>query len=173
MAIQAVKSNVSRLVIVSSGAVTKPYSPVYLFLNLFGGIMREKALGEERVRRVYMKAPTKLGYTIVRPGGLTEDPSLGVEAVELNQGDEKSGRIARADVAAVCVESIFAKDAARATLEVYYKDTGKPLAEVGLSNIFKMKRKSEEMGAPVRYEKRGSTWAALFKGLVPDAELKV
>jgi uncharacterized protein YbjT (DUF2867 family) len=29
--------NVKRIVVVSSGAVSKPYSPVYLFLNLFGG----------------------------------------------------------------------------------------------------------------------------------------
>lgn len=36
-----------------------------------------------------------VGYTVVRPGGLTRDAPLGVSAVELNQGDTKSGRIAR------------------------------------------------------------------------------
>lgn len=42
------------------------------------------------------------------PGkGLTLDPPRGVTAVELNQGDTKSGRIARSDVARVCVESIY------------------------------------------------------------------
>jgi hypothetical protein len=35
----------------------------------------------------------KLSYTIIRPGGLTEEPPLGVSLVELNQGDDRSGRI--------------------------------------------------------------------------------
>ncbi len=39
--------------------------------------------------------------------GLTLDPARGVAAIELNQGDTKSGRIARSDVARVCVESIY------------------------------------------------------------------
>lgn len=39
--------------------------------------------------------------------GLTLDPPRGVAAIELNQGDTKSGRIARSDVARVCVESIY------------------------------------------------------------------
>jgi hypothetical protein len=46
-------------------------------------------------------------YTLCRPGGLTLDPALGVSELELNQGDDKSGRIARADVADICVNAIF------------------------------------------------------------------
>lgn len=42
-----------------------------------------------------------------RAVGLTLDPPRGVLAIELNQGDTKSGRIARSDVARVCVESIY------------------------------------------------------------------
>ena len=38
----AIAANVPRLVIVSSGSVSKPLSPVYVFLNFFGGIMRAK-----------------------------------------------------------------------------------------------------------------------------------
>merc|ERR1711966_330676 len=37
--------SVKRYVVVTSGAVSKPYSPVYIFLNLFGGIMRAKIEG--------------------------------------------------------------------------------------------------------------------------------
>jgi hypothetical protein len=44
-------------------------------------------------------------YTVVRPGGLTEDDPRGVGAIELNQGDDKSGKIARGDVAAICVSA--------------------------------------------------------------------
>ena len=64
-----VDAKVPRLVVVSSGAVTKPSSPVYLFLNLFGGIMAEKIAGEDAVRALYASsAPPELAYTIIRPG---------------------------------------------------------------------------------------------------------
>ena len=57
------------------------------------------------MRRLYATGVTgkDVGYVIVRPGGLTRDEGLGVGSIELNQGDTKSGRIARADVA----EAIF------------------------------------------------------------------
>jgi nucleoside-diphosphate-sugar epimerase len=73
---------VKRLVIVSSGAVTKPLSPVYLLLNLVGkGIMKAKIDGENEVRRLYasLGPDSELGYTIIRPGGLTEEEPLGVK----------------------------------------------------------------------------------------------
>lgn len=80
-----IANQVPRLVVVSSGAVTKPLSPVYLFLNLFGGIMRAKVEGEQEVARLYAGLPEetkgKLSYTIVRPGGLTEELPLGVAEV--------------------------------------------------------------------------------------------
>lgn len=84
------RAGVERFVIVSSGAVSKPASPVYIFLNLFGGIMRNKILGEDAVRALYFDRPGQF-YTVVRPGGLSEDPARGVSALELNQGDEMSG----------------------------------------------------------------------------------
>ena len=54
-----IENQVPRLVIVSSGAVTKPFSPVYLFLNLFGGIMKAKIEGENSVRKLYLNLPEK------------------------------------------------------------------------------------------------------------------
>ena len=71
-----------RLVIVSSGAVSKPLSPVYILLNLVGkGIMKAKIEGENEVRKMYaaLGPDSELGYTIVRPGGLTEEEPLGVK----------------------------------------------------------------------------------------------
>ena len=84
-----IDAKVKQLVIVSSGAVTKPSSPVYLFLNVFGKIMEEKIKGEDTVRGLYAEgSPAEkegLSYTIVRPGGLTEEESLGsVSGLELN-----------------------------------------------------------------------------------------
>ena len=84
-----IAANVPRLVIVSSGSVSKPLSPVYVFLNLFGGIMRAKIEGEDAVRSLYFKRDG-LDYVVVRPGGLTEDEPRGVGAIELNQGDERA-----------------------------------------------------------------------------------
>jgi len=166
MAKLCIAGGVKRYVIVSSGAVSKPWSPVYLFLNLFGGIMRAKIEGEDEVRRLYKQvaAASQLGYTIVRPGGLTEDEPLGVTGLELNQHDEKSGRISRADVADVCVESISHDSTFRVTLECYNKDTGKPLSQVGFSNLFKM-TSSSEAAIPGAFERRGDSWASMFKGL--------
>ena len=161
------RAGVERFVIVSSGAVSKPASPVYIFLNLFGGIMRNKILGEDAVRALYFDRPGQY-YTVVRPGGLTEDPARGVSALELNQGDEMSGRISREDVAAICVESITRDDAANATFECYSWDAAKPLGEVGLSNMMKATNGEGEEVKKTGSERRGATWDAIFAGLTPD-----
>jgi uncharacterized protein YbjT (DUF2867 family) len=171
-----IDANVPHLVVVSSGAVTKPSSPVYQFLNLFGKIMEEKNKGEDAVRKLYAQHNSNLGeggqkltYTIIRPGGLTLDPPRGVEAIELNQGDTKSGRLARADVAALCVESLYYPQlTGETTFECYDADTGAPLATVGLSNIAKKKTDGEAFVSG--FERRGVTYKELFTGLQKDAE---
>jgi len=164
-----VAAQVPRLVVVSSGGVSKPDSAVYKFLNLFGEIMKYKIMGEDAVREIYAgSSNSQLGYTIVRPGGLTEEALLGVKAIELNQGDTKSGRIARADVAEVCVEALFCKSAKNTTFECYYADTAKPLDGVGVSNLLKKKTKEEE-AVVLGLERRGDSWAQLFDGLRVDA----
>ena len=131
-----IAANVPRLVIVSSGSVSKPLSPVYVFLNLFGGIMRAKIEGEDAVRSLYFKRDG-LDYVVVRPGGLTEDEPRGVGAIELNQGDDKSGRISRADVAAICVEAAIGANGCvgNSTFECYWADSAKGLDAVGFSNM--------------------------------------
>jgi uncharacterized protein YbjT (DUF2867 family) len=161
------RAGVERFVIVSSGAVSKPASPVYIFLNLFGGIMRNKILGEDAVRALYFDRPGQF-YTVVRPGGLSEDPARGVSALELNQGDEMSGRISREDVAAICIESISREDAANATFECYNWDAAKPLGEVGLSNMMKATNDGDGV-QKTGSERRGSSWDELFAGLRADA----
>jgi uncharacterized protein YbjT (DUF2867 family) len=154
---------VPRLV-VSSGAV-------YLFLNVFGKIMEEKIKGEDAVRRLYASSAS-CAYTVVRPGGLTEEAPKGVALLELNQGDTKSGRIARADVAAICVESLAADAAKDATFECYDADTAKPLASVGLSNILKKTNAQDDVVFKSGFERNGATWPELFRGLERDAPLR-
>ena len=110
---------------------------MYIFLNLAAnGIMDAKIAGEDAVRKLYA-APglaEKHRISVVRPGGLLRDPGMGVSAVELNQGDTKSGRINRADVAAICIESLDSKAAFDTTFECYYADTAKGLDDVMKSN---------------------------------------
>ena len=167
-----IDAKVPQLVIVSSGAVSKPSSPVYIFLNTFGSIMSEKIQGEDAVRALYAAgtpaAEQGISYTIVRPGGLTEEPSLGsVAGLELNQGDTKSGRISRADVANICVEALsYPALTGRTTLECYNADTGAPLGSVGISNIFKQKTDKDSFVSG--RECRGNTWKELFSGLEKD-----
>ena len=121
--------------------------------------------GEDAVRALYYEREDDF-YTIVRPGGLTEDPPRGVSACELNQGDDTSGRVSREDVAAVCVECCKRDDAKNATFELYYRDTGKPMAEVFASNANKETDGERQMGPRGR---RGETWDELFAGLEADA----
>ena len=171
-----IECKVPRLIIISSGAVSKPFSSVYLFLNLFGGIMKAKIEGEDEVRKLYASNEVKeaeLSYTIIRPGGLTEDEPRGVSSIELNQGDERSGRISRWDVAAIAIESLNAKEAADVTLECYYADTAQPLANVGISNIFKKTVKDAEGRALTGKERTGTSWEAIFRGLTADTSIAI
>mmetsp|Transcript_19537 Transcript_19537/g.47161 ORF Transcript_19537/g.47161 Transcript_19537/m.47161 type:complete len:371 (-) Transcript_19537:56-1168(-) len=168
--------NVPHLVIVSSGSVSKPDSPVFKFLNIFGRIMEEKIKGEDEVRALYASLPkdsqqqssSSPTYTIIRPGGLTEEPPRGVTAMELNQGDLKTGRISRYDVASLCVEStLWPKLTGGTTYECYDYDTGKTLGAVGLSNI--LKQKADPSAEPTTgFERRGNTYSELFTGLQKD-----
>ncbi len=168
-----IAAKVPSLVIVSSGAVTKPDSPVYKFLNLFGKIMEEKIKGEDAVRSLYSSSGSDsvCTYTVIRPGGLTEEAAEGVGALELNQGDTKSGRIARADVASLCIEATFFPQlTGGTTFECYAADTAKPLASVGMSNIMKAKNKGDSDAVFMSgKERRGDTFEKIFTGLEKDA----
>ena len=115
-------------VLVSSCAVTKPDHP----LNKFGQVLTWKLKGEDVLRA------SGLAYTIVRPGGLTNEPG-GQSALVIDQGDRLNGMISRADVAEVCVQALQQPNARNTTFEVV-----------------------QAQGAPV------DDWAALFATLRPD-----
>lgn len=176
-----IENGVPRMVLVSSGGVSKPTSAVYLFLNVAaGGIMDAKIRGEDTMRSLYAApglSAKNVGYTVVRPGGLLKDAPLGVGAVELNQGDSVSGRIARSDVAAICVECLDSAAAFDTTFECYYGDSAKELNGVFQSNA-KGVASGDASGAAAPSsaaktgrERRGSTWPALFEGLQKDVRV--
>lgn len=164
-----IEQKIPSLVVVSSGGVSKPDSSIYKFLNIFGNIMEEKIKGEDTLRDLYKGVDASAStYTVIRPGGLTEEEGKGVGALELNQGDTKSGRIARADVAALCVEAtLFPKLTGDTTFECYDADTAKPLQSVGLSNIMKQKNSNGDVFISGK-EHKGATFADIFTGLEKD-----
>jgi hypothetical protein len=52
-----------------------------------------KFLGEEKLRGLYASsAPKGVTYTIVRPGGLSNEAGLGVSGIEINQKDTIIGK---------------------------------------------------------------------------------
>lgn len=54
--------------------------------------MGYKFQGEEALRQVFAEsAPQGVTYTIVRPGGLSNDAGLGPSGIELNQKDTVIG----------------------------------------------------------------------------------
>jgi uncharacterized protein YbjT (DUF2867 family) len=164
-----IKGNIPRYVVVSSGAVTRPDSAVYKLLEFAGkGIMSAKISGEDKVRSLYATSPKGLGYTVVRPGGLTNEPPVGAAALELNQGDDKSGRLSREDVAALCVESLRSDAAFDATFECYNANTAKPVASVGISNLMKATDGTPYVSGR---ECRGDDWQSLLGGLARDSAI--
>lgn len=106
------EAGVRQLVLESSMGVGSGGGFLGMLLNLLSGDALEwKAKGEAHLRG------SGVPYTIVRPGGLIDEPG-GQTGIALQQGDEGSGRIARADVAAVMIASLGNSAALRKTFEI-------------------------------------------------------
>jgi len=114
----AVEEKVPRVVVISSAYVTRPFHPIAFLLSaMFGRIMQWKRKGELATIAQTRGSPSTT-YTIVRPGGLKNDPPLGRDWVRVGQGDNLGGAITRADVAAISVEAIFSDKAKNKVFEV-------------------------------------------------------
>lgn len=161
-----IENNVSRLIIVSSGGVTRSNSIIYFILNmLYGGIMKAKFDGEEEVRNLYSQLTSEqkanLSYTIIRPGRLNDNPLQGCSKIILNQGDVKIGTISRWDLAMLCIECIASNDTKNTIFECYEKDSGKIMTSFNILKLFKTNPNID------RYEKHGDMYQELFEGLQP------
>jgi uncharacterized protein YbjT (DUF2867 family) len=98
---------IEQFVLVTSLCVSKFFHP----LNLFWLILYWKKQAE-----AYLKS-SGLTYTIVRPGGLKNEDIP--HAIRMSSADTLfEGSIARAKVAAVCVESLFYPEARNKILEI-------------------------------------------------------
>lgn len=115
-----ISAGVPRLVVISSGAVTRPQSIGFKITNVFGRIMDYKIAGESALRSQYAAAPAGAGsYVIVRPGGLSENASKGAGGVEVSQGDIYAAEIGREDVALVTIAALLKPGVEGSTFEVY------------------------------------------------------
>lgn len=101
-------AGVKQFVLVSSSSVTKAAENPMAFMR---PILAAKFEGEQALRA------SGVPYTIVRPGGLSDDPG-GKLAVAFGQGDTAAGRIPRADVATACIESLGRATALGRTFEI-------------------------------------------------------
>ena len=105
----AAAAKVEQLVIVSSAGVTRKDHPLN---KMFDNVLVWKEKGEAAVRA------SGVAYTIVRPGGLNDQPDAQA-GVRLEQGDQGTGYVSRADVARVCVAALRSAAARNRTFEVY------------------------------------------------------
>lgn len=114
-------AGVRQFVLVSSRGVTHEDHPLN---RMFGDVLIWKLKGED-----YLRA-SGVPYTVVRPGGLLNQPA-GKSDIAFEQGDRKfSGTalaIPREDVAIVCVEALKHPEAKNRTFEIHRQD-GAPVA---------------------------------------------
>lgn len=165
----ALDNQVPRLVVVSSGAVTRPESIGFKITNVFGRIMDYKIAGEEAMREAYAAAPAggKCSYTVVRPGGLSDKPSAGAKGVEVGQGDILSAEIGREDVAEVTVAVLLSAQAKDATIECY-GSAGETMfgAATGASKLAKTLPE-----VPAKFIHRADSFEGLLEGVLSDSEM--
>jgi nucleoside-diphosphate-sugar epimerase len=146
---EAIKSNVKRLIIVSSICAKCQLGKENYGETIDRGFAScdtcyKKQTGEDRVRILYKNLPNNLSYTIVRPGMLSPGEKRGPSEIEFNQGVSKSGIISRIDLADILVSAVKTKNSARKTFEVYYKDTAQPV------DMYKSLKTCKEMGKSVK-----------------------
>jgi uncharacterized protein YbjT (DUF2867 family) len=111
-------AGVQHFVLVSSMGVT---DPDHMLNKVLDNILVWKLKGEDALRASGVR------YTVVRPGGLTNNPG-GTVGLKVMQGDPKGtvAQIARADVAAVCIAALGRKDAYGKTFEIVSEPGSQP-----------------------------------------------
>ncbi|CAA2983116.1 Hypothetical predicted protein [Olea europaea subsp. europaea] len=106
------KRGVNRFILISSilvngAAMGQLLNPAYIFLNAFGLTLVAKLQAEQYIRK------SGINYTVIRPGGLRNDPPKGNVIME-PEDTLYEGSISRDQVAEVAVEALLHR-------ESYYK----------------------------------------------------
>lgn len=90
------RHNVRRLIVVTSLGVGDSKDQVPFFFKALMKTVLRKAIEDKEAQEAAVRA-SRLDWTIVRPGGLTDDPPTG--RYQVGTTDLTAGRVARADVA--------------------------------------------------------------------------
>ncbi|CAI8593097.1 unnamed protein product [Vicia faba] len=110
------KVNVNRFILISSilvngAAMGQLLNPAYIFLNVFGLTLVAKLQAENHIRK------SGINYTIIRPGGLKNDPPTGNVVME-PEDTLYEGSISRDQVAEVAVESLAYPESSYKVVEI-------------------------------------------------------
>ncbi|KAL1207346.1 hypothetical protein V5N11_028994 [Cardamine amara subsp. amara] len=110
------KKGVERFVLISSilvngAAMGQILNPAYIFLNIFGLTLVAKLQAEKYIKR------SGINYTIVRPGGLKNDPPTGNVVME-QEDTLYEGSISRDQVAEVAVEALLNEESSFKVVEI-------------------------------------------------------
>ncbi|KAH6790230.1 Rossmann-fold superfamily protein [Perilla frutescens var. frutescens] len=110
------KQNVNRFILVSSilvngAAMGQLLNPAYILLNVFGLTLVAKLQAEQYIRK------SGINYTIIRPGGLRNDPPKGNIVME-PEDTLYEGSISRDQVAEVAVEALLHDESSYKVVEI-------------------------------------------------------
>ncbi|MBA0557893.1 hypothetical protein Golob_014935 [Gossypium lobatum] len=110
------KLGVNRFILISSilvngAAMGQVFNPAYIFLNVFGLTLIAKLQAEQYIRK------SGINYTIIRPGGLRNDPPTGNVVME-PEDTLYEGSISRDQVAEVAVESLVHPESCFKVVEI-------------------------------------------------------
>lgn len=103
---------ITQFILVTSIGTTRPETIPFL-----SEILKLKRQAEQYLEQ------SGLTYTIVRPGGLTDEP--GGQLVRVGRGDQSTGRLSREDVAAVLVQAVIQPAARHQIIEIVGGPEGK------------------------------------------------
>lgn len=110
------KLGVNRFILISSilvngAAMGQILNPAYIFLNVFGLTLIAKLQAEQYIRK------SGINYTIIRPGGLRNEPPAGNILME-PEDTLYEGTISRDQVAEVAVEALVHPEASYKVVEI-------------------------------------------------------
>ncbi|KAH9797729.1 hypothetical protein KPL71_005964 [Citrus sinensis] len=110
------KRGVNRFILISSilvngAAMGQILNPAYIFLNVFGLTLIAKLQAEQYIRK------SGINYTIIRPGGLRNEPPTGNIVME-TEDTLYEGTISRDQVAEVAVEALLHPESSYKVVEI-------------------------------------------------------
>ncbi|KAK1281387.1 hypothetical protein QJS04_geneDACA003152 [Acorus gramineus] len=114
------KAGVNRFILISSilvngAAMGQILNPAYVILNVLGLTLIAKLQAEQYIRK------SGINYTIIRPGGLRDDPPSG-NIVMAPEDTLYEGSISRDQVAEVAVEALLCPESAYKIVEIVSRD---------------------------------------------------